>query len=129
MMVAGFGSIFVAAVIAYTHWRQQNKQTKIESARLLLELREQLKQPDFVKVTDNIYAGKASKSDPVVLEKYLNHLDIMASFKDDGLLKSEHIELHAGLFKKVKEDEYVQNFMNELGEDLYIPLKTLLKSL
>ena len=124
-VIAGFGSFAVALGI----WKTYNRQKNIDSARLLLELREQLKECVFMKITSQIYAGKSSECDPTQLERYLNHLDVMASFKEDGLIKTEHIELHAGLFLKIKEDEYVQKYMDRLGKDLYGPLRRLISSL
>ena len=112
---------------------QIEKQAKIDSARLLIELREQMKR-DFKGVTDKLYDGKSSECDDVELERYLNHLDMIATYHEDGMLEYKHIkEVLGGLFRRVETDGYMQDFMHEKSEgqkmELYGPLKRLCKTL
>ena len=109
--------------------KQLEAQNKINSARLLLELREQLKH-DFGDITYKLYYGHLSKHDDAKLERYLDHLDMMAVYLEDGLLQKTHVsKMHRELFLRVKEDEYTQEFMKDLGAGLYKPLKKLCESL
>ena len=109
---------------------QLERQSKIDSARLLTDLREHLKRQDFAQITDKLYGENLSDDDDDQLERYLNHLDMIAVYWEDDLLEKRHIkEVLGGLFLKVKEDKNIQDFMKEQDKDLYKPLKNLYDSL
>lgn len=102
------------------------RQVQINSVRLLLELKTQLRTNDFRKITDSIVDGKSAECDEVVLERYLNHLDMLAGFWEEGLLTKRHVsESYRGLLIRIKGDSYIQSFMDEKGVNLYKPLKRL----
>ena len=108
---------------------QLERQSKIDSARLLTDLREHLKRQGFAGITYKLYKGWLDDDDDELVERYLNHLDMIAVYWEDGLLEKRHIkEVLGGLFLKVKKDDYIQNAMKE-RKDLYKPLKRLCDSL
>ena len=127
-MIAGFGGFGVAVVIAITHWRQQNKQTKIESARLVIDLRNQLKADPFVEVLNNIHDGKSSECDNKSLQRYLGHMEMVAGFCEDGLLNKRDSDLFGSQFSNIKDDTHIQTLMDEIGRDQFPSIDSLCQS-
>ena len=86
----------------------------------------QLRTDDFRKITNGILDGKTADCDKIVLERYLNHFDMLAGFWEEGLLIKRHIaESYRNLLLNIKNDDYIQHFMKEKGERFYKPLKRL----
>lgn len=115
MIIAGFGSFGVALVIWHTHKRQK----KIDSARLLIDLRNQLKVEPFVEVLNKIHDGKSSECDQKSLQRYLGHMEMVAGFYKDRLLNKRDSELFAPQFSNIEKDTYIQTFMDEIGRDQF----------
>ena len=112
MMIAGFGSFSVAFVI----WRTHRGQKKIESARLLIDLRNQLKDEPFATTLNKLHDGKSSECDDKDLHRLLNHLEMVAGFSIDGLINERDFELFIQLFAATKQDKHIQKFMKKVGE-------------
>ncbi len=105
--------------------KQIECQNRINSALLSLELIKRVRDSDFVEIVDKIFDNESSKCDPNTLERFLNHLDMMARFHEDGIVSMTHIrQIYRGMLERIIEDDHIQNKLTE-NPRLYKPLKRL----
>jgi len=120
--VATIVVVIIAAVsLAVTAFKTR-KQTKIDSAHLSLELIKRVREKDFAEIVDNIFDDKSSECNDVVLERFINHLDMIAKFNEEKIINIDHIsQIYGGLLRKIKTDSHIQLIIKK-DEKLFIPL-------
>lgn len=83
--------VIVGGVIAYVNWRQLDRQTKIDSARLILSL-DKLTLRSFQK----LFWEKSNAQFPAdvddIHDVYLGRMDMICMFHEDGLIDDLHME-------------------------------------
>lgn len=98
------------------------RQTKIDSANLSLELIKRVREKDFADIVDQIFDDKSNECDPVTLERFLNHFDMIAKFHEERLIDVAHItQIYGGLLRKIKNDTHIQSIIKK-DEKLFQPL-------
>lgn len=121
-IIIAISGIITAIITAIALGFQIRKQSRINSAQLSLELIKRVRDEDFAEIVDNIFAGKSNECDPITLERFLNHFDMMAKFHEEKLLNLGHlIQIYGGLLERIKDDKYIQEKIQE-NKKLFQPL-------
>ena len=115
-------SMIFSAKSLWDSSKNTEKQTKINSARLSLELIKRVRDKDFAKIVDDIFDKKSKNCNQITLERFLNHFDMMAKFHEENLIDIDHIkQIYGGLLQKIRDDEHIQEKIKKDNE-LYQPL-------
>ena len=122
-----FGSIAIALVIWHTNKKQLDRQAKIDSARLSMDMIEAIRDEYFRRFTSQLYGDGGPYEDEELMERFLNHVDKICGYHEEGIITSRHMEEnHLNLVRRLKNDGYVVAFMDQHA-DLYLPIKRLFK--
>ena len=108
------GSIIVAIAIAmsiivniYLSLRYQRKQTKVDAARLALDMQKRFMEQDFRETVKFLKTGvEPSEWDKdKEIRKMMNYFEYMGMFEKDGVLEWKYIEsIHGHVLKMLKTD-------------------------
>lgn len=142
--IAAFGPILIAIIAGITAYaakknadiaqknlelikKQMEIQSKLNSAQITLETIKRMREKDFKDLIDEIFDKKYNVPyNQPTMERFLNHLDMMARFHEEGSISMDHIkQVYGGLLKKICKDKQLKEFI-EKDEELYSPLKRLL---
>lgn len=120
-MIAALAPAGVAGVIWWTqhrihqtHLRQQEKQAKIDSARLILSLRDELRTEGMRKIALKVFKGTVdltSWDDEVWLTRYLNHMSLICKFYMDGLITEQHMDDIHGIAGTLSQWDSIRKFI------------------
>ena len=125
-MIAIVAGVFYSA---FTHNSVKNeikRQRLMDSARLTLDMIKWLGDDDLKQLIRYIQRQDPTiKYDPVILERLLNHFDIIARFYEDGSIDLSHIEQSYGeVLKRFNADDQIREYLDQ-HKDLYKPLNKL----
>ena len=84
---------------------KSNKQSKIDSASLILELLQPWRKPDFQQLLHQMVDPKITEYDESKLEQFLNHLESIAIFWKDKTLTENHVKEFFGENLKIVRDD------------------------
>jgi hypothetical protein len=116
-----YGTAFAGITIIALH-HDIKRRTKVQSAQLSLELVKRVREKDFAEIVDLIFDNKSAQCDPVTLERFLNHFDMIAKFHEDDLIDIQHItQIYGGLLRRIKTDDHIQQILKK-DEALFQPL-------
>jgi len=91
-----------------------DKQSKIDSASLILELLQPWRKPDFQQLLHQMVDPKTTEYDESKLEQFLNHLESIAIFRKDKTLTENHVkEFFGENLKIVRDDKFIQAYMKK----------------
>jgi len=121
-IVAAIG-IGIATVSLIVTAYKTNKQSKVSSANLILELLKPWRQKETKKLLSDITDPSITKYDEKELSYLLNHFEDIAVLEDDGTITTDHVKEFFGTdLKNIKEDSSIQNYINtwtEKNSDYY----------
>ena len=127
LFTIGIGIAGITIIALHT---QIKKQSKTTSSDVLLKTLERVREPDFQDTIRKILADQSEECEDIEIRKLLNYFEYVAVFEDDGVLELNHIiQMHGAVLRKIRNDEYVQNMINNLVNDnpkLYTYLRRLL---
>ena len=132
MAVAGSGSIAIAGVILYTHFRQHAIQIKATSAKLSLRMADYWsvsKHADFAEFAELVWESKVQKDDPRIAV-YLDKLEEVAIFWEEGTITNNHgREFFGPDLDAVLKNDPVYNYLKEnQNENTYKNLWNLIRN-
>ena len=109
-----------------------NKQNKVSSANLILEILKPWRKDPFKKLLGEMMDAQITQYDESQLEEFLNQLETIAIFWKDGTLTDNHVKEFFGVnLKIVRDDAFIQKYMNNWitkNPDYYfVNLKELIK--
>jgi len=95
-------------------WKTRRKEAKIASAHLILELLKPWRNPDFQQLLHEMVDPNTTEYDEIKLEQFLNQLESVAIFWKDKTLTDTHVkEFFGENLKLVRDDKFIQDWMNE----------------
>ena len=104
----------IAAIGLTVTMLKSYKQTKIDSASLILELLNPWGMKDFKQLLSQMADPNITKYDETKLEEFLNRLEIIAVFWKDKTLTETHVkEFFGANIKTVRDDEFIQAYMKK----------------
>lgn len=84
-----------------------------------------MRENDFSKIVNQIFDKETVECDRPTLERFLNHLDLIAKFYEDGLIDLDHVtQIYGGLIRRIMCDETIRKIIYE-DPRLFKPLKNL----
>ena len=127
-------SVAVTGGLSYWNIRQTKMamewQAKIASMNIRRELDGILKEQRFKKVEAYIYGESSAKPDGDSLERYLNNLNSYAMDWNEGTFSTKHVtEAYRILLVKIRNNDYIQDFITKKEEEYEQELYTSLKKL
>jgi len=133
--ISGFtGLLFVEIVeiVAAIGIDKTNKQSKVSSANLILEILKPWRKDPFKKLLGEMIDAQVTQYDESRLEEFLNQLETIAIFWKDKTLSDNHVkEFFGANLKIVRDDAFIQKYMNKWitkNPDYYfVNLKELIK--
>ena len=133
-IVAGFGSLGVAAVIGVVHWLQHRRCVKATSAdniRWMLERWTERNDSNLRDFLDLLSTSEVEKSDPY-LPQFLSMVEDIAIFWNEGTITNDHVERFFGItLKHANTNQGIWDYLKEeskRGTRLYPNLRKLLEA-
>ena len=105
------------------------KRAKLDSAELTLELMTRLYDPKMQKLTGYLDNNQPKPPwDENTLQRFLNHMDLIAMYYEDKLLEWSHVRgRYGGLFYLIGANVQVKEFMDRTEyRHLYNPLRRMI---
>ena len=130
--IAATIGIGIATVSLIVTAYKTNKQSKVSSANLILEILKPWRKDPFKKLLKEMADPQATYCDESKLEEFLNQLETIAIFWKDKTLSDNHVkEFFGANLKLVRDDVFIQSYMKTWitkNPDYYfVNLKKLIK--
>ena len=114
-----------------------DQNSKTHSAYIIFQYREKFKSDEFRDITKKIHQNEineSNESDKISLKRYLNHLEGICYFCDDGVLSLEHTKtMYGAKLRDVRNKEILEkNFIiDEIKSDpdLYKYIKIMFEKI
>lgn len=104
----------IAAIGLIVTMFKSHKQSKTDSALLILELLNPWGMKDFKQLLSQMADPNITKYDETKLEEFLNRLEIIAVFWKDKTLTETHVkEFFGANIKTVRDDKFIQAYMKK----------------
>lgn len=132
-LLAGVGPAIIAGVILYTNRRQLSRQTKVDSARLVLDIDNQMRTPEFREVLNQVQSGWAKEFEDeeykVHLLRYLTIIHTICIFhRDDVLTETAMTDNYDYTIETFDNNDYIHDiFQHAEGVGFDLIRKRLVK--
>ena len=105
----------VAGVVYYVNKRLLNQQKKVESARMIRELSGPWRNnAEFKEFLQNLNNPQVTAYDSRMVDKVLNHFDLIATLSEDGILTEFHVRsLFSANLATMRSDTFILNHITE----------------
>lgn len=115
--VGALVGIGIALCTLVKNYHQTKKQTKVESANLILRLKEPWKNTKFKKFLRKLQTNDTEYISEIEIEEFLNQLEDIAIFYNDNTLTENHVKEFFGVnFKKINENTHVTKIYNKFRD-------------
>ena len=132
-LISAFGPVIIGGVIGVTFVWQRHKQSKLDSARLTLELLAKLRTKEFRKCQDRVIFQESLEGSEELLAmriRYLDHFNtICGLYYHDNVLKKHHVSENFGamLHRISKHQETIKYLYGDMRKSSYQPVKRWLE--